>query len=145
MNPDMDATAAPIRVGAQEALSASPALPPLENREVVFGIRGGSVHYGSHLALKDVDIDIYRNFVTAFIGPSGCGKSTFLRCLNRLNDLIPSAKVSRRRPLPRRGPLRLGRRPGRGAQAHRHGVPEAEPVSEVDLRQHARSGRACSA
>ena len=61
----MDAIAAPIRVGAQQALSASPALPPLENREVVFGIRGGSVHYGSHLALKDVDIDIYRNFVTA--------------------------------------------------------------------------------
>jgi phosphate transport system ATP-binding protein len=93
VNPDMDATAAPIRVGAQQALSASPALPPVENREVVFGIRGGSVHYGSHLALKEVDMDIYRNFVTAFIGPSGCGKSTFLRCLNRLNDLIPSAKV----------------------------------------------------
>ena len=93
VNPDMDATAAPIRVGAQEALSASPALPPIENREVVFGIRSGSVHYGSHLALKEVDIDIYRNFVTAFIGPSGCGKSTFLRCLNRLNDLIPTAKV----------------------------------------------------
>jgi phosphate transport system ATP-binding protein len=94
VNPDMDATAAPIRVGAQQALSASRALPPIENREVVFGIRDGSVHYGSHLALKEVSLDIYRNFVTAFIGPSGCGKSTFLRCLNRLNDLIPSAKVS---------------------------------------------------
>jgi phosphate transport system ATP-binding protein len=89
----MDATAAPIRVGAQ-ALSASAALPPVENREVVFGIRGGAVRYGSHLALKEVNLDIYRNFVTAFIGPSGCGKSTLLRCLNRLNDLIPSAKVS---------------------------------------------------
>jgi phosphate transport system ATP-binding protein len=90
----MDATAAPIRVGAQQALSASPVLPPIESREVVFGIRDGSVHYATHLALKEVDLDIYRNFVTAFIGPSGCGKSTLLRCLNRLNDLIPTARVS---------------------------------------------------
>jgi phosphate transport system ATP-binding protein len=94
VNPDMDSTVAPIRVGAQPGVAASPVLPPLESREVVFGLRDCSVHYGSHLALKGVDLDIYRNFVTAFIGPSGCGKSTLLRCLNRLNDLIPSARVS---------------------------------------------------
>ena len=53
-----------------------------------------SVFYGDKQALKDVSIDIHDDKVTAFIGPSGCGKSTFLRCLNRMNDTIPSARVS---------------------------------------------------
>ena len=44
-------------------------------------------------ALKNVSLEIYKNFVTAFIGPSGCGKSTFIRCFNRMNDLIPTASV----------------------------------------------------
>jgi phosphate transport system ATP-binding protein len=55
-----------------------------------------SVFYGDKQALKDVSIKIYEDLVTAFIGPSGCGKSTFLRCLNRMNDTIPSARVSGR-------------------------------------------------
>lgn len=50
--------------------------------------------YGKTQALKDIFIAIKENHITAFIGPSGCGKSTFLRCLNRMNDLIPGAKVS---------------------------------------------------
>ncbi len=49
--------------------------------------------YGSNQVLHDVDLDFEVNKVTALIGPSGCGKSTFLRCLNRMNDLIPGAKV----------------------------------------------------
>ena len=53
-----------------------------------------SVFYGDKQALKDVSINIYDDLVTAFIGPSGCGKSTFLRCLNRMNDTIPSARVN---------------------------------------------------
>jgi phosphate transport system ATP-binding protein len=53
-----------------------------------------SVFYGEKQALKDVSIEIHDDRVTAFIGPSGCGKSTFLRCLNRMNDTIPSAKVT---------------------------------------------------
>jgi phosphate transport system ATP-binding protein len=52
-----------------------------------------SVYYGSFLALKDTFINIPKNQVTAFIGPSGCGKSTLLRCFNRMNDLVPGAKV----------------------------------------------------
>ena len=51
------------------------------------------VRYGKALALKDVTLDVRKNHVTAFIGPSGCGKSTFIRCFNRMNDLIPSARV----------------------------------------------------
>ena len=51
------------------------------------------VHYGEKHALKDVNVDILDKTVTAFIGPSGCGKSTFLRCLNRMNDTIDSARV----------------------------------------------------
>lgn len=52
-----------------------------------------SVYYGSNLAVRDVNLDIPKNKVTAFIGPSGCGKSTVLRCFNRMNDLIPGARV----------------------------------------------------
>jgi phosphate transport system ATP-binding protein len=55
-----------------------------------------SVFYGEKQALKDISIRIYDDRVTAFIGPSGCGKSTFLRCLNRMNDTIPSARVTGR-------------------------------------------------
>src|SRR4051812_8210673 len=61
--------------------------------EIVFDVRNLNVAYGSKLALKDVTLQIPRNRVTAFIGPSGCGKSTFIRCFNRMNDLIPSARV----------------------------------------------------
>ena len=55
--------------------------------------RNVNVFYGAKQALFDVDIDISENNVTALIGPSGCGKSTFLRCLNRMNDTIPAARV----------------------------------------------------
>ena len=53
-----------------------------------------NLHYGQKHALRHIDMEIERNRVTALIGPSGCGKSTFLRCLNRMNDLIESAKIT---------------------------------------------------
>jgi phosphate transport system ATP-binding protein len=68
-------------------------MPPPESREVVFDVSHLTVRYGDATALKDVSIKVYKNFVTAFIGPSGCGKSTFIRCFNRMNDLIPTAVV----------------------------------------------------
>jgi phosphate transport system ATP-binding protein len=68
-------------------------LPPPEQREVVFDVSALTVSYGESPALMNVSLDVYKNFVTAFIGPSGCGKSTFIRCFNRMNDLIPSAVV----------------------------------------------------
>jgi len=55
--------------------------------------RDVSVFYNEKKALNDVSLDIFENKVTAFIGPSGCGKSTFLRCFNRMNDVIPAARV----------------------------------------------------
>ena len=55
--------------------------------------RGLSVYYGEKQALFDVNLDIAKGQVTALIGPSGCGKSTFLRCVNRMNDVIPSCRV----------------------------------------------------
>ena len=65
----------------------------IERREKVFSVTDLAVYYSGKPALEEVDIDVYRNTVTAFIGPSGCGKSTFIRCFNRMNDLIPGAKV----------------------------------------------------
>ncbi len=62
-------------------------------RETIFGLKDVSVRYGGNLAVDEVSIDIFQNHITALIGPSGCGKSTLIRCLNRMNDLIPSASV----------------------------------------------------
>ena len=66
----------------------------VERRDNVFSVSDLSVSYGGTTALESVGLDVYRNTVTAFIGPSGCGKSTFIRCFNRMNDLIPGARVS---------------------------------------------------
>jgi phosphate transport system ATP-binding protein len=65
----------------------------VRSRETVFALRDLSVHYADKPAVMDVTMDIYKNEITALIGPSGCGKSTLIRCLNRMNDLIPSARV----------------------------------------------------
>ena len=68
--------------------------PPLdESRAIVFSLQGLGVSYGGALAVEDVTFDLREKEITAFIGPSGCGKSTVIRCLNRMNDLIPSASV----------------------------------------------------
>jgi phosphate transport system ATP-binding protein len=65
----------------------------LDNRSVVFDVDGLAVYYGEHRAVRDVTLKVYKQQVTALIGPSGCGKTTVLRCFNRLNDLIRSARV----------------------------------------------------
>ena len=62
-------------------------------QDIKITARGVQVYYGDKHALKDVNVDILTNTVTAFIGPSGCGKSTFLRCLNRMNDTVAIARV----------------------------------------------------
>jgi len=64
-------------------------MPPRERLERVFQIENLTASYGPKPAIRNVSLDVYKNLVTAIIGPSGCGKSTFIRCLNRMNDLIP--------------------------------------------------------
>jgi len=78
----------PMRIDAPRAEAQEP-----DTQEVVFGIQDLTVRYGRSPALSNVTFDVYRNVITAIIGPSGCGKSTFIRCLNRMNDVIPSAVV----------------------------------------------------
>jgi len=75
------------------SLSIAHAAPETTRRDTVFDIDRLTVSYGKSVAVNDVTIDIYENAITALIGPSGCGKSTVLRCLNRMNDLVPRAQV----------------------------------------------------
>src|SRR3712207_3175089 len=62
--------------------------------EAVFALRDVSVSYADNPAVREITMDVYRNQITALIGPSGCGKSTLIRCLNRMNELIPGASVA---------------------------------------------------
>jgi phosphate transport system ATP-binding protein len=71
--------------------SPAAAVPSATGETSVFEMKGFSAYYGSFRAVRDVDLAIPKNRITAFIGPSGCGKSTLLRCFNRMNDLVPSA------------------------------------------------------
>src|SRR5947208_2373558 len=64
-------------------------MPPREGLAHIFDVEDLTAIYGTKPALKHVTMEIYKNLVTAIIGPSGCGKSTYIRCLNRMNDLVP--------------------------------------------------------
>ena len=66
------------------------AAPP---SEPIFDVRDVAVFYGDHRAVTDITLTLRQRHITALIGPSGCGKSKFKRCLNRMNDLIPTARV----------------------------------------------------
>jgi phosphate transport system ATP-binding protein len=66
---------------------------PIDQRETVFEMKNLDVFYGDFRAVRGVNIQVFRNNITAFIGPSGCGKTTVLRTLNRMNDLIESARI----------------------------------------------------
>ncbi len=80
--------------GEKPQIPLTPEIRPAENLEIRIEVRDLNVFYGKNQALKSISVSIPQNRVTAFIGPSGCGKSTFLRSLNRLNELIPSSRVS---------------------------------------------------
>lgn len=80
---------APLPESTQRALqpaSAPATVPAIEIDKVDF-------YYGTHQALFQVNLNLPANMITAFIGPSGCGKTTLIRCLNRMNDLIPTARI----------------------------------------------------
>ena len=108
---------------------------PSDERELVFELRDLEVKYSGHTAVREVDLDIAANEITAFIGPSGCGKTTVLRCLNRMHDITPGAKVLGQVTYHGESLYGVEGRRRRGAAPDRHGVPEAEPVPEDDLRQ----------
>jgi len=89
VRPTVSVTAAALRSGP-------PAQPAPPEAAGVFELDGVSVFYGSYEAVRGTSLTIRKNEITAMIGPSGCGKSTILRALNRMNDLIPGARVSGR-------------------------------------------------
>ncbi|HET6697149.1 MAG TPA: phosphate ABC transporter ATP-binding protein PstB [Gaiellaceae bacterium] len=94
--PDMEsAPAAPATIAGldEKILTERREAVSRTRRDVLFDVDGLTVSYADVPALKNVSLEIYKNFLTAFIGPSGCGKSTFIRCFNRMNDLIPTASV----------------------------------------------------
>jgi phosphate transport system ATP-binding protein len=72
----------------------APAREPGKQREPIFEVDDVSVYYSENRAVRNVTMNLHRYEITALIGPSGCGKSTFIRCLNRMNDLIPAARVA---------------------------------------------------
>ena len=67
----------------------------MENK-VKISTQNLNLYYGENHALKNINLDLYENKITAFIGPSGCGKSTYLKTLNRMNDLVPNVKIAGR-------------------------------------------------
>ena len=79
---------------AADVTTLSTAVADRPDHETIFDVEDVSVFYGDKRAVRNVRIRLAQNEITALIGPSGCGKSTFIRCLNRMNDLIPSAKVT---------------------------------------------------
>ena len=85
MAASMSESIAEVPAEAPVAAAAEPSL--------VFDVRDLSVYYGAFKAVRNVDLDVRQNEITAFIGPSGCGKSTVLRCFDRMNDLIEGARV----------------------------------------------------
>jgi phosphate transport system ATP-binding protein len=94
MMADSAATAPPLATTVR-AHDVEPATPgsQADSTGVKVDVRSLSFYYGSSRALKDISVQLREHVVTAFIGPSGCGKSTFLRSLNRMNDIIPGARV----------------------------------------------------
>lgn len=86
---------------------------PQENQDAVIAVRDMDFSYGSSRALKDISMKVSPREIVAFIGPSGCGKSTLLRCFNRMNDLVPGARVTK-------GTIHVN-----GAEIHSH---EVDPV-----------------
>ena len=79
---------------SSEQILEKPESAIIEREKPVFEVKDVSLWYGEKQAIKDVTIDLPAKAVTAIIGPSGCGKSTFLRCLNRMHELIPRTRMT---------------------------------------------------
>ncbi|HEU4345470.1 MAG TPA: phosphate ABC transporter ATP-binding protein PstB [Candidatus Binatia bacterium] len=86
----------PLRIEMPQSNVAKDAPEPASEKlaKPLIQIENLNVYYGSHQAIKSINVEIPEKKATAFIGPSGCGKTTLLRCLNRMNDLIPSVRIT---------------------------------------------------
>jgi phosphate transport system ATP-binding protein len=96
---ESESTRKPLGVNLSQAVHETQRpdqVSAFSTREAVFELEDLTASYGGVPAVADVTMDVYTNTITAIIGPSGCGKSTLIRCLNRMNDLIPSAGVEGR-------------------------------------------------
>jgi phosphate transport system ATP-binding protein len=82
-----------VRIPGMVVEASGKAEPAKDERETVIRLENLNVFYGNFHAVNDVNLEIKKNSITSFIGPSGCGKSTVLRSINRMNDLIPTARV----------------------------------------------------
>jgi phosphate transport system ATP-binding protein len=94
--PDEPGLRRPLARGSgSTATPATDGAPPLTApaRDAIFKLKEVAVNYSGKPAVRDISFDIGNKEITALIGPSGCGKSTLIRCLNRMNDLVPGAKV----------------------------------------------------
>jgi len=90
---EMETRAGSPTPGGEPAPAPASAAPSMGGRKIRMESKRLNFHYGPKQALWDISLQIPEKTVTAFIGPSGCGKSTFLRCLNRMNDIIPDTRV----------------------------------------------------
>ena len=105
----------------------------MNQQDIILERRDLRVFYGSFNALRDITMEFARYKVTALIGPSGCGKSTFLRCFNRMNDLIAGFLRDRAGPVSWQRHLRTDDKRNAHPFGDRHGLPEAEPLPQDDL------------
>jgi phosphate transport system ATP-binding protein len=96
MNPDDIQTRQPDINTARKAADSQPVPAPSETLDVKMEAEGVSVFYDDKQALDDISIKVHSRQITALIGPSGCGKSTFLRCLNRMNDVVDGCRITGR-------------------------------------------------
>ena len=113
---------------ANQQAQSTPAAAPIKMET-----KNLQLFYGQKQALKGINTRLAANAITALIGPSGCGKSTFLRCLNRMNDLIENVTIEGEVTLEGQNVYAKGVR-GRAAPARRHGFPKAKSVSDEHLR-----------
>lgn len=96
----------------------------MEQTKSKFSVKDLSLYYGDFKALKNINMEIQENEITAFIGPSGCGKSTFLKTVNRMNDLVDGVRIEGNITLD--GVIFIRISCHRPAPPGRHGIPAAQ-------------------
>ena len=101
-------------------------------KKIKIQVRDLNLYYGQNHALHGVNMDIKENSVTALIGPSGCGKSTFLKCINRMNDLVDNVRIEGSIEIDGENICTISRY-NRTSQKGRHGFPAAKSVPDEHI------------